>query len=360
MRWLAGTLVLAAAVGSGWWAGRATLVQPAHEVDAAPRQVEATVTDATVGRSVTYNVTVTQDFTPVASNALAGTVTHVGAGAVDVGDEIYSVDGTPVRVLVGGTPFWRDLAVGAVGPDVEQLEQALVTLGYLGGAADAKFTAATDRAVRAWQKATTHEQTGVVRHGEVVAVPALPTTVRLDKAVGAGLVLAGGEPVVLARGDVPVFALVLMPDQAAQVPPDAAVSVQLKDRTWPAVIMQTEVEEDGTYRLLLAAPGGGPVCGADCALLPPDETVSLRSSVALVPAASGPGVPVAAVRTDEAGATYVLRPDGTRAPVTVRGSGDGIAVVDGLSVGETVVALDASGPAGGDPTVPDGAVPDGS
>jgi len=341
------TAVVAALVvtlGVGWWAGRATLAEPTTQESVAPQQVDATVTEATVGRSVTYSATVTQEFTTIASNAVPGTVTHVGVPEVNVGDELYAVDGTPVRAVEGSTPFWRDLASGAVGPDVAQLEQALVAQGFLKGTADEKFTYATSRAVRAWQNASGREQTGVVLHGEVVAVPTLPTTVKLAEAVHIGQVLAGGEPAVLARQAAPSFALQLMAEQASQVPPDAAVAVKFQDTVWSAIITGTDVGENGVTALILAAPDGGPVCGQECGLLPADETVSLMADVQLVPSVTGPGVPAAAVRTAASGSTYVVRQDGTQVPVTVKASGDGIAVIDGLDIGDTVRVLGAGTP----------------
>lgn len=356
-RWIAVAVAIAASLALGWWAGRATLVEAGSDESAAPQRVEATVSEATVGRSVTYNATVTQSFTPVASNVLAGTVTHVGDDAVDVGDEIYAVDGLAVRVVEGATPFWRDLKYGAIGPDVLQLERALAALDFLDEKPDDTYDGGTYRAVWAWQKATGHVLTGMVAHGEVAAVPTLPTTVKLEDAVGTGLVLAGGEPVVLARQETPLFALVLMQDQAAQVPPDAEVTVAFEKRTWPALVTGTTIDDDGSYHLALAAPDGGPVCGKECGLLPAQETVSLMADIALVPSATGPGVPAAAVHTDDAGATYVNLPDGTREPVTVVAAGDGIAVIDGLDVGDVVLVLDTATAKA--PTVPSAAADDG-
>ena len=159
-------LAVIGCLGIGWWAGRATLVAPQAEKETAAQRVEITVAEASVGRTVTYNATVRQPFEPVASNALAGVVTRVVPhDVVGVGDELFAVDGTAVRVVLGDTPFWRDLTSGVSGPDVAQLQRALVTLGYFQGRDDGKFTAATGRAVRAWQKATGHEQTGAVLHG---------------------------------------------------------------------------------------------------------------------------------------------------------------------------------------------------
>lgn len=63
-RRLAFGLVVCGAVAAGWWAARATLVQPAQAQEDVHQTVTATVAEATVGRSVTYNVTVTQAFAP--------------------------------------------------------------------------------------------------------------------------------------------------------------------------------------------------------------------------------------------------------------------------------------------------------
>ena len=63
----------------------------------------------------------------------------------------------------------------------------------------------------------------------------------------------------------------------------------------------------------------------------------------MVPDVTGPAVPVAAVRTDDGGAAYVALPDGGRAPVRVLASGDGLAVVEGLAVGDEFVVLRPAG-----------------
>ncbi|MFI2753875.1 peptidoglycan-binding protein [Cellulomonas sp. P22] len=341
MRWLALTVVVALAVAGGWWAGRQTATAPP---DAAQEQatVLATVTQVSVGRTTTYNATVTQPFDLVASNVLSGVVTSVGAlDDVQVGDELYAVGADVVRAVVGDVPFWRDLAEGTTGADVLQLEQALSVLGHLGATPDEKFGPGTTRAVRAWQKATGQEQTGTVRLGLLVALPSLPATVVLDEAIRRGLQLTGGEPAVTARVRDPEFTLVLTSDQANLIPPAAQLDVLLDGMTWPAVItgVAPGTSNDGQVVLLLAAPDGSLVCGAQCGLLPRQETTYLTAQVHVVPQVDGPGVPAAAVHTDASGGAYVLGPDGQQRPVTVRGSGDGMAVVDGLALGDQVVVV---------------------
>jgi hypothetical protein len=54
-------------------------------------------------------------------------------------------------------------------------------------------------------------------------------------------------------------------------------------------------------------------------------------------------VPTAAVRTDADGTAWVWMADGERRDVSVLGSSDGIAVVDGLRPGELVQVFGAPG-----------------
>lgn len=339
--------VVAAAAG-GWWGGRATMAPPAAGPDEAPSVVTATVQQASVGRTVTYAVTVTQPFAPVATNSLPGIVTAVGAGGqVTAGDQLYAVAGQGVYAVAGTTPFYRDLGLKASGADVAQLQAALAAWGFAvptGGTYDR----ATATAVKAWQAQTGQPRTGTVPLGTVLAIPTLPGVVRLGDAIVHGSQLVGGEQAVLARDGDPSFALVLSPEQANLVPAGALVDVDAGQARWQAVVAGSSVDENGYTSLALTAPDGSLVCGTDCAGLAGAERTTLLATVHVVPQTSGPGVPAAAVRTAADGSTYVLTADGTSTPVTVRASGDGVAIVDGVDVGTQVVVLDAA-PAAGTP-----------
>ena len=87
------------------------------------------------------------------------------------------------------------------------------------------------------------------------------------------------------------------------------------------------------------------VCGEDCDTLPADATTSLLSQVSVVPPVSGPVVPVSALRTQPDGAaTVTVVRDGAAEDrtVTVLGSADGLAVVDGVDAGEQVRVLNGT------------------
>ena len=173
-------LALAVAAGGGWWAARATLEpQTQAQETAVPEVVWAQATTSSVGRSLPLSTTLRQPARTVASNVLPGVVLSTSAGEVEQGSAIYDVAGTPVRVVEGEVPFYRDLARNLEGGDVAQLQQALIALGHLEGSADGDFGWRTERAVKAWQKELGQPQSGTVPLGEVVAVDRLPTVVQL-------------------------------------------------------------------------------------------------------------------------------------------------------------------------------------
>lgn len=110
------------------------------------------------------------------SGALAGTVTWVaGAGSVRTRNQIlHMVDESPVLLMYGVTPAYRDMASGQQGRDVLQLERNLSALGFDADgdmAVDGAFDGYTAEAVRQWQESWSLDQTGVVERGRVVFLP---------------------------------------------------------------------------------------------------------------------------------------------------------------------------------------------
>ncbi|KRD47307.1 hypothetical protein ASE27_02800 [Oerskovia sp. Root918] len=116
-----------------------------------------------------------------------GTVTWLpGVGdVVDRGGVLFKVDEHPTVLLLGSLPMYRDLGVDAEGDDVRQLEENLAALGYTGFTVDAKFTAATAKAVEKWQKDRGLEKTGSVGPADVLVVPGPVRVDALKVRVGA-------------------------------------------------------------------------------------------------------------------------------------------------------------------------------
>jgi membrane fusion protein, multidrug efflux system len=179
---------------------------------------------------------------------LNGTVTSiVAAGSVvEPGDVLYEVDTEPVVVLAGSLPAYRAFnSRMSDGPDVEQLEQALVDLGYDPNGTmtvDEDFTSATAAAVERLQADIGAEEDGTLNLGEVVFTPdgfyVAETLADVGSAVGNGtpiiatsrapegtvtsiaaegsvvgqggeLLTLDGEPVVLLIGAVPAYRALL-------------------------------------------------------------------------------------------------------------------------------------------------------
>jgi peptidoglycan hydrolase-like protein with peptidoglycan-binding domain len=109
-----------------------------------------------------------------------GTYTALPApgSVVEPGQALVFVDDRPIPLLLGAIPAWRPLHVGVSdGPDVAQLEQGLVALGFGHGLVpDQHFSSATAAALRRWQRALGEPATGRLDLGDLVF---LPTPVRV-------------------------------------------------------------------------------------------------------------------------------------------------------------------------------------
>jgi peptidoglycan hydrolase-like protein with peptidoglycan-binding domain len=129
--------------------------------------VSRTEVDGTLGYAGRYDV----------GGGRQGTITALPAegSVVERGQALYRVDNRPVSLLYGDLPAWRRLAAGVDdGPDVRQLEQNLVAMGFATDhelTVDDSFTSATARAVRRWQEALGVEQTGGLEQGDIVFLP---------------------------------------------------------------------------------------------------------------------------------------------------------------------------------------------
>lgn len=320
-----------------------------NAADAPPSAVVATVQKQSVGRVLNLNVTVSQSTRPLAVNVRSGVVTSVaGRGTTKQGDVLYRVGNHPVVAIMGTMPFYRTLTTGDKGTDVAQLRRALVAQKLLRSPGK-KFDGATYSALRAWQKRLGVESTGRLELGDAVAIAKLPAGLSLDrKLLRKGLVLNGGEKVVSGRVGQPSFALVVGQEQAKLIPSSATLTMTYKGAAWKAVIADSTVTANGETQLALTAPGGGAVCGKKCGLVSGDKDLYVPAEVQIVPPVSGPAVPVAAVTTNADGTASVtiIGDDGRSLPrtVTVKGSQDGVAVVDGVTVGERVQVLAAPEP----------------
>lgn len=113
---------------------------------------------------------------------------------VGLGDVLYTVDSQPVVALSGALPAWRTLSTSADdGPDIQQLENSLVSLGYDPDGTvvvDNAFDSKTKAMVERWQEGLGIEATGTVPLGSIVFLPTTTTvngvTAEVGDAVGDG------------------------------------------------------------------------------------------------------------------------------------------------------------------------------
>jgi len=156
------------------------------------------------------------------------------------GHRLYEVDGSPVILLYGPRPEWRDLFLGVTpGPDVAQLDANLIALGYATPVmltVSDTFTAATSFAVQRWQAALGVTVTGVVPAGQVAYAPGPVRVASLDVTLGAAP--QPGAAVLAATSARPVVSAELPVGQEYLVRRGERVTVTLPDgtRTVPGVI----------------------------------------------------------------------------------------------------------------------------
>ncbi|MFT4123892.1 MAG: peptidoglycan-binding domain-containing protein [Microbacteriaceae bacterium] len=337
-------MLLVAAVGAMLgWSAREVLF-PVDDSAVADESTLVTVSEGTVGSSLSLNVTARWSSTPAGVNLASGIVTTVDVAdgaAVEAGTELYSVDLRPVVVGEGDIPLFGSLAPGDRGVLVKQVQRLLSTLGIYSGRIDGDFDAEVASAVETWQSELGVEPDGRVQAGDIVFVTSLPARVALDvDAVRVGAQLSGGEQVLSLLNSAPTFTLEVTGAQAALMPSGTTVSITSPTgTTWNAVAGEQTQSDDGSDTVSVALSGGdgGSICGSECAAIQFSGTTLLPSEVTLVPTQEGLVVPAAALATDAAGDEIVIDEAGRRHRITVVASAEGMSVIHGADVVEGMV-----------------------
>ena len=329
-------VVAAIALGTlfGSWAfGAPRLDQTA---DAAATVDVATMT---VGRSIPLAVSATWTARPFGVGAASGVLTSVdiadGAEAA-VGARLYTVDLRPVVAGVGAVPAFRDLSQGSRGADVVQLEQLLVSTGFLASDANDTFGRDTTAAVRAWQASLGVAKDGVVRASDIVYASTLPARVQLSDEVAVGARLVPGDIVLSVLDGAPQF-IATVPS-GSTVDATLPIEVTFADASVGVVVAESRYDTSGNTLLVLTRADGTPVCADLCDTVPLDPRDAVYPTRQIItPEVTGPGVPAAALWFGADGDPYVVLDDGTHVAVTILGQGQGAVVIDGVAVGTTVV-----------------------
>jgi len=360
-------LVAAAGIGMWLWTDSASTESPPAETGpvATAQVTQGTLTatetlDGTLGYGSPFTVVAQGSGSASGEEAEAAspstTVTRlVDQGAtLGRGDELYRVNEEPVILLLGRIPMYRDLAPGASGPDVKQLEANLAKLGYEGFNPDAVYTSSTAEAVRDWQADIGAQVTGVVSRGSVVF---LPERGRVDGLrVDVGDAVSPGTEVLDITGTEQVASLEVDIDDRHLVELDTEITVVLPDGTEGAgtVTSLNVVEAEPSPGLAEgAAPAPtDPVAEVDVTLAEPAPEEFLGAPVdVIVGVDKRPdvlSVPVNALLALAEGGygLEVVRDDGTTeiVPVDTGLFADGRVEVSGPSITEgTVVGVAGRG-----------------
>jgi peptidoglycan hydrolase-like protein with peptidoglycan-binding domain len=226
---LGAAAVTAAAAGGTWVAA-----SPGGSGSVTPRTTTATAEvtrgDLVDTKSVDGRLTYSAEHKLAARTA--GTLTAMPAPGrmIRQGDVLYQLDRRPVVLLYGRLPLYRPLQQGTKGPDVRQLERALHALGYdrdTGMTVDTEFTAATARAVKAWQKDEGLAKTGSVDATQAVFLPGAVRVAGTSAAVGDTVPI--GRPVLTVTSTAQLVHVDLKATDQKLAVEGAKVSVELPD-----------------------------------------------------------------------------------------------------------------------------------
>jgi hypothetical protein len=195
--------------------------------------------DATLGDAGSYSV-VNQaqgsSSSPAAGSG-SGTFTSLPAvgEVVRQGQVLYAVSGTPVILLYGQVPAYRDLSEGDTGADVTELNTDLVTLGWI-TAADLGpksgwdyYSGDTAYGVELLQAHLGETETGSLVLGAAVFLPGAIEVTGYGTSTVLGGPAAAGSVVLTASSTTPVVTIDLDASLQSQVRAGEAVSITLPD-----------------------------------------------------------------------------------------------------------------------------------
>lgn len=243
-------VLFGAAVGVAGLASAQALLGDDEVVDTADELVSLTTAEVTSTDLLEeIEWTGTLDFTGRTSvTRTAGTVTAVvePGTMIEQGEPLVEIDGEPVVLFLGETPFYRTMADDTEGPDVFELESNLVALGFDPDGTvtvDEDFTYYTELMVERWQEAIGLEITGTV-DADAAVVVASPMVLLSGPDVGAQ---SNGELLELAPPSEMVVTVPVAVTDADEWNVGDQATVELADEsTVEAVVIEigTEVTTD--------------------------------------------------------------------------------------------------------------------
>jgi peptidoglycan hydrolase-like protein with peptidoglycan-binding domain len=236
-------LAIATAIGGGAvLSGAKRAVAAGSQLPVGSAQVQRRTLSAIVSEAGTLTYRARPDGLPYSViNRASGTYTTLpmAGQVIRQGHVLYRVDDRPVLLLHGSTPAYRALSAGASGPDVAELNEDLVALGYATRARlspkSAAFGPATTAAVIKLQAALGVTQDGTLTLGEVVFEPSAVRVTSVPAQLGGSA--QAGATVMQGSSTVRRVQLALSASEQTTVAVGDRVSITLPDnRATPGVV----------------------------------------------------------------------------------------------------------------------------
>lgn len=299
--------------------------------------VTYTAFEGELGETVALPIRAEVAAVPIGHARSSGTVTSLSGQynsltVPEAGDVLLTIDERPLIIVPGSIPSYRRFVFGNEGQDVRQLQSYLASTGFLESKVDGKFGSASVQALNHWYSDSTglKPPVGGLGPADILFVPeGQPLVLNNEITVGA---LVSEGTVLVVSSDVPRFWI------AAEDRPLVTRSMPLvitghgEERPWIIETGTLQGESDSEHGYLL---GLGEVCKADCGVLPIGRSV-LDGTLIVVPEATGVIVPVAAIGTVADGSSVVNTPEGL-IPIQVRATQAGLALVEGIASGDTLL-----------------------
>jgi Putative peptidoglycan binding domain len=177
---------------------------------------------------------------PDVVSQVEGTVTGLPAvgQVIGQGEVPFAVSNAPVVLLYGTVPAYRDMPAGSstadtTGPDIQQLNAALVALGYASAEdidpTSNRFDGNTKEAVKHLQDALGVDDTGTLTLGQVVFVPGPLRVTAMPKPLGAPV--AAGDTVLETSTTTPVVTVEVEVARQTEIHQGDTVTVTLPNNT---------------------------------------------------------------------------------------------------------------------------------
>lgn len=312
------------------WAGRTVFSPPQTDQEKIENISTVTVVEDTIGQSVTVSGSAEYQ---VSGRGLAGTngtltsITRLEDGVIREGDVLVTIDLEPVVVAEGEVPMFRDLQIGTSGEDVSQLR---LLLGLEGSQ---EFDSETESAVRAWQKRVGLSETGTVLKDHLIFVASLPAPAVVAPDLQVGDQIEPGRVLIEAFTPSPDVYVLSQTSQAALRP---GLAVRFEDGA-VGELEAAAPDEQGLTRFAVVGPDGEPACTGSCPMeLPAPGPSPVEVVIEVVPPATGPTLPRAAIRFAPNGNALVQRNSGQEVQVSIVREAEGKVVIEGLEVGDVV------------------------